>query len=266
MMKRLLIGLAISFAGAAVAAAADLPVYYKAPPPPMWTWSGFYIGGNIGGKWADSSGHADMAGATGFGITTPAGSLPFSSTTSSTAIGGGQAGYNWQTGPYVLGLEGDIDAHNWHVTRTAVGPPPLPGVFIPGDFFTASSHWQASLRGRIGYAWDRTLIYATGGAAWTNVSVGTNFIATNTFPGTGASDSATLGGATVGGGIEYAFWHNVSLGVEGRYTWYGSHTYNGGTVAAISSGGATPTFVFAPATQTLSLNTAEVMGKINWRF
>jgi len=205
-MKKLLLASAISLAAVTGASAADLPILTKAPPvaPPVYTWTGFYLGGNVGGKWASTSDSPYVTGAAGFGVTTPSGTLPFGTTTAGTFIGGGQAGYNWQIGHIVLGVEGDIDAQHWSTTRTA-GPPPLAGMFVTGDNFTATSNWQASLRGRIGYVWNRTLLYVTGGPAWTNVSVGTNFVAIRTarvaFPASTATDSATLTGATVGGGI-----------------------------------------------------------------
>jgi outer membrane immunogenic protein len=263
-MKKFLLATAALGTLALPAMAADMAPapYYKAPiPVPVCIWCGFYFGGNIGGKWADTSDSVFMAATSGLGGTTPAGVLPFGSTTTGTFMGGGQVGYNWQVGTIVYGIEGDVDAHHWN-TFHAAGPFPLPGEFVPGDSFTASSDWQASLRGRLGYTWDRALLYVTGGVAWTRVSVGTNFIASGGFPAALAIDSAILTGGTFGGGLEYAVTNAVSLGVEGRYTWYGSHTYNGGTVAAFGFPPAGP-FVYAPASQNLSLNTAEVLGKIN---
>ena len=108
------------------------------------------------------------------------------------------------------------------------------------------------------------MIYATGGAAFTNVTVGTNFIAIGIFPATLASDSKTLVGATVGGGLEYAFTNNFSAGIEGRYSWYGSQTFNGGLLATVFTP-ATGAFTFAAASQTYKLDTFEVMGKLNFK-
>ncbi len=268
-MKKAALGIiAIAMLIGTPALAADMAV--KAPPaaPAPWSWAGFYFGGNIGGKWADTSGSAFMGGATGFGITTPAGTLPLSAATTGTFMGGGQLGYNWQVGAVVFGLEADVDGHDWSTTRTAAGTG-LPAVFVPGDNFSVDSQWQASLRARLGYAFDHTLLYVTGGPAWTGVNVNTNFIATTAgafnFPASSASDSRTLTGGTIGGGIEYAIVKNWTIGLEGRYTWYGSATYNGGSVAAIAGGRNGP-YVLAPATQTLSVDTAEVLGKINFKF
>jgi opacity protein-like surface antigen len=85
------------------------------------------------------------------------------------------------------------------------------------------------------------------------------------FPATVVSDGATLFGLTVGGGFEYAFANHRSFGLEARYTWYGTHTFNAGTLA---TQGFPPNGLFstALATQTLQLNTVEVMAKLNWKF
>jgi outer membrane immunogenic protein len=262
-MKKVVL-LAATIAGliATPALAADMAL--KAPPravPETWSWTGWYVGGNVGGKWADTSGSAFMGASALGAATSPAATVPFASDTATTVIGGGQLGYNWQTGPTVLGLEGDFDAQHWREMRTLTGT--VPGFFIPGDNFTTQSNWQASIRGRLGYALDRNLLYVTGGAAFTNIKVGTNFIVSGIFPASSASDSKTLVGATFGGGLEHAFTRNWSVGIEGRYTWYGSQTYNGGAVATIFNG---TTFAMAPATQTIKLDTAEVMGKINYHF
>jgi outer membrane immunogenic protein len=243
--------------------AADLPV--KAPPvttpAPVFSWTGFYVGGNIGAKWATTSSSVNVAPATALGSALPSGALlPLSSTTRSSFIGGAQVGYNWQTGPVVFGIEGDFNVNDWKTTQVlnnfAVGT-----VFVPGDSFTIDSQWQASLRGRLGYAWDRLLIYATGGVAWTDVKAQAYFIPFEGAPATSATSRATLTGGTIGGGLEYAVWDHVSLGVEARYTRYGSHTFDGGTLAL----GVAP-FVFTPVTQTIKPNTVEIIERLNWRF
>jgi outer membrane immunogenic protein len=179
-------------------------------------------------------------------------------------VGGGQVGCNWQAAGsnWVFGIEGDADWQRWSVSRT-LGPSVSP--FVAGDIFDIRSDWQASARGRIGYAFDRTLFYLTGGAAFTNVKVGSNFIPIGIFPATVASDSKTLLGATVGGGFEYAFTNNWSFGVEGRYTWYGTQTFNAGTVATFAVPGAAVTFLTAPATQTIRLDTFEATARLNYK-
>lgn len=251
---------ALSAVSVGIADAADMPL--KAPPmaAPSCVWCGWYIGGNVGGKWADLSDSTFVSPATGPGGASGPGTLAFGTSSAGTFIGGGQLGYNWQNGPMVFGVEGSIDGQHWRKSFVAGPAPGFP--FVAGDSFSATSNWEASFRGRLGYAWDRTLLYATGGIAWTRVSDNTNFIATGGFPASSASDHATLAGGTLGGGLEYAVTNNVSLGVEGLYTWYGNHTFNGGTVATVGFPPGGP-FTSAPASQTVNLNTAEVMATLN---
>jgi outer membrane immunogenic protein len=275
-MRKLLLvgGVGLALAAIAPAHAADLgaPVY-KAPPPavapvPVFSWTGCYIGANIGGKWAQTSGSVDIPAATGLPGTTPASSFILDADHGSSFVGGGQAGCDYQAGAVVFGIAGDGDAQHWSTTRTVTAP--AADLFAPGDTFKLSSRWEASLRGRIGYAFDRVLLYATGGVAWTNVRLDTDFIATTRdqfpLPGTVISDSKTLTGATAGGGIEFSIWNNLSFGVEGRFTWYGNHTFNSGLLATKGAEDNGPVFTFAPVTTTVKLHTAEILGTLNWRF
>ena len=262
MRKLFLIALSSAAVLAAPAMAADMKV--KAPilaPPPAFSWTGCHIGGNIGGKSATTSGSVDVAAATGPAGATPASSFHLTDTTSGSFIGGGQLGCDYQGGWWVIGAEGDADWQSWSQSRT-VGLAP-PALFVTGDTFDVSSKWQASLRGRAGIAMDRVLLYATGGVAWTNVTVGTNFIVSGVFPSTVVSDSKTITGVTGGAGFDYAMTNNVIFGLEGRYTVYDSQTFNSGLLATSTLRGL---FTFAPATTTLKLNTAEVLAKINFKF
>jgi outer membrane immunogenic protein len=267
-MKKLLTGsiAAIAMAATAPAFAADMAARYTKAPAPVavmaYNWTGCYIGGNLGGKWGNTSTDvlipataASAAATASFGRDTSDG----------TFIGGGQIGCNWQApgSNFVFGIEGDGDAQRLRqsrVIRTTVPP------FVAGDTFDIRSDWQASIRGRVGYAWDRWMLYATGGVAFTEVRAGANFIATGIFPATIAADTKTLVGATVGVGAEYAITNNWSLGVEGRYSWYGDQTFNAGSVAAVALPAAAPVFLFAPATQRLRVDTFEVTGRLNYKF
>jgi outer membrane immunogenic protein len=250
------------------AMAADLPVKARPMVPVVtaYNWTGCYIGVNGGGKWARTSGSVNVGPTgTGVGLGAP-GAVLFGSETSATGIFGGQVGCNYQPmgSNWVFGIEGDVDWHRWSRSNRLVGAQPFP--FVADDVYDFRSRWQASVRGRVGYAWDRWMLYATGGAAATNVEVGTNFIAIGIFPATVLSDSKTVWGPTVGLGFEYAFWSNLSFGLEGRYSWYGSKTYNAGLVATVFTpniGAAGGTFTFAPATQTVKLETFEIMAKLN---
>ena len=183
------LGLAALIATPAMAADLARPApAYKAPPPPViFTWTGCYIGGNVGGLWVHREFTDRLVGDPFFGQT-------FTSNTS-TVIGGVQAGCNYQfAGGFVVGIQGDYD---WAGNGNN-GDNTFFFNRVSGSF---NSKNLASVTGRVGYAWDRFLGYVKGGGAWER----DNF--TLTFP-TGAVaslNSNTRSGWTVGVGGEYAF-------------------------------------------------------------
>jgi outer membrane immunogenic protein len=268
MKRTMTLGIGIAALAALPAFAADLatrPVY-KAPVavPVAYNWSGCYIGGNVGGRWAESRDTVTtgVAPAVAPFAAVPGATATFGNDTSEGQfIGGGQIGCNWQAAGsnWVFGVEGDGNVGRVRQTRTLGGAPTLP--FLAGDTFDFRTDWQASARGRIGYAWDRWMLYATGGASFTEVRTVANYIASAGVAAESFSDKKTIVGATVGGGLEYAISNNWSLGVEGRYTWYGRETFNAGPVTI-----GPPPLQFAPATQSLRLDTFEVTARLNYKF
>jgi outer membrane immunogenic protein len=158
-----------------------------APPIQLFDWSGFYVG--INGGWGWGSSRFDFVGS-GLGTTGD-----FRTTG---GLIGGTLGYNYQFGQAVLGLEADLD---WARLR---GSAPCPG----GGVCQTQVGWLGTVRGRIGYAFDRFLPYLTAGAAFGNVRA--------TIPGIGTAD-ATKAGWTVGGGIEYAVNRTWSIKAEYLY-------------------------------------------------
>lgn len=185
------------------AMAGDLPMRKGALPPApvlpeLYSWTGFYVGGQIGYSWAsDKTSFVALNGALA--------GVAFDYNTDG-VVGGGHAGFNYQMGGFVIGVEGDVEA-----------------VDAKGGFNSAlgigrvSRDWQASIRGRLGFALDRFMIYGTGGGAFTEY----NYRLSN--PATGLSETAQTqrGGWTAGGGLSYAFSNNLIGGVEYRYTDYG---------------------------------------------
>jgi outer membrane immunogenic protein len=252
-MKKLLI------AGAALAGligtpslAADMAL--KAPPPPpvpVCTWCGFYVGLNVGasGQWVNNTNPIWQQVGSPLGFT-----APFNS--GSNIIGGGQAGYNWQLGAWVLGVEASIDAR--HKTATST----ITLSAIDQVNITQTEDWFGTARGRIGYAiGGNMLLYGTGGFAFGEVghSYQENRI---TVPGQNRmiSDSVTKGGWTVGAGVEYAVTKNVSIGVEYLYVDLGSDTLS---LPTATVGG-----LAFPASQTgpFKDRSNEITAKLNWRF
>jgi outer membrane immunogenic protein len=249
---------AVSLAGVGAASAADMAVKARPMPVAIYSWTGCYIGISGGGKWARARDAINVP------ATVPlAATAIYYDTEPDTWLIGGQAGCNMQSGNWVFGVEGDAHAQRWSSLFTLGAGNPVP--FVAGDQFGLRSDWQASVRGRVGYAMDRTLFYVTGGVAFTEVQSYSNWIPAGGFPGTIAYDRQVKFGGTVGAGIEYAWTNNFTVGVEGRYTWYGTDRFGGGSVAVFGFPPAGP-FVFANTYRDVRLDTAEVLFKANWKF
>lgn len=224
-MKKFLLAVASIVLGAASVQAADLAAqqYTKAPVmAPGYNWTGFYVGGNLGGQW----GNADLNTST---VSSPTGYFAASSVpavnaigaqgvNSSSVTGGFTAGYNWQLNHAVLGLEGDINYFGFKgsASGSALYPCCAPTGFTVSS--SVSADWLATIRGRIGFLAAPTwLLYATGGAAIAEVKGNFNF--TDTF--SAATESAAIRdtrlGWTAGVGTEYAFGGGWSLKAEYLY-------------------------------------------------
>jgi outer membrane immunogenic protein len=260
-MKRFVLTTAALLACAGGSAgAADLPVK-AAPAPADYSFTGCHIGANGGGKWGFERGTLYLAPATGPAGPTPAAASTFdtSQTAAGTAMGGGQIGCDYQMGYGVYGIEADGDWQHYGDQTT----------LAPGELVSFTTKWEASVRGRAGYASDRVLIYATGGVSWTSMNVLTNFAPYSAggvaFPGTLASDQQTLWGPTGGAGIEFLVTRNLIVGVEARYTIYQGQIFNSGSIATAGLPPAGP-FTFASATTPVRLATAEIMARVNWKF
>ncbi|PJG50979.1 porin family protein [Bradyrhizobium forestalis] len=178
MMKRLVVGAAALVAAGwtASAEAADLNYGQRAPytvnqPLNAYSWAGPYLGGNIGYEW---------------------GSVDNNPTKPSGFVGGVQAGYNFQNGPWVFGVEGDIQAAGADDT------------FAPWKF---SNPWFGTLRGRAGYAFSNVLFYGTAGLAFGELR-GQTF---------GWTESHTTAGWTIGAGAEVGLAPNWSAKLEYLY-------------------------------------------------
>jgi outer membrane immunogenic protein len=188
--------------------ASDLPTSKGPPPAPAYapfSWTGFYIGANGGYGWGSAG---DMTLSNNIGVSLP----PTAGPKPAGGFGGAQAGYNWQTGMFVLGAEADIQgaAINNNFTR-----------FLPAGGVNLNAKQDidmfGTVRARGGFAVDHFLIYATGGLAYANVDDRLVLSAG------GASATLTKNeiqvGAAVGGGVEYALNANWSIKGEYQYVW-----------------------------------------------
>ena len=274
----------------APAGAADIarPVY-KAPvvaPPPAFTWTGFYVGGHVGGiRGRDSfSAVRDVVfpGFVTLGGFAPAipglvlvpsrfGTVGGVSASDTSFKGGGQLGYNWQVGSFLLGLEGDA---SWTRIRAGVTQnvaDPFLIATLTGNY-TTEVDWTASLRARVGVTFDRVLLYATGGAAFAGGRVNSSFTLVNPITGifapipfsgtTTASSNFSDVGWTVGGGIEWAFANNWSIAGEYRHSDYGSH----GVTLANTDPAGPGSLGILPVTVSRHLKTDEATLRLNYRF
>lgn len=186
MKKSLLASVSLgALALATSAQAADIAAHpaYKAPAmaPAPWSWTGFYVGGNVGFARARTD------------VDSPTYILSSADSTQSGVIGGVQAGYNWQFNNFVVGLEGDISFGSLRGSTAITNG-------ATGDAINTAMNALGTVRGRVGLAFDRILIYGTGGAAFASLK---DEYSGPAFPFV-ASPSSTATGWAYGGGIEYA--------------------------------------------------------------
>ena len=207
MIRSILTACAFAFAIALPSFAADMPGRYREPAdagPAFVNWGGAYVGINAGYGWGQSDWNSSVT----TGTTSPAGGLF-----------GGTIGFNMQPGgAFVFGLEGDV-AGSWirDSNGTGSGICAAPGCQI-------QTGWFATARGRVGYAYDRALLYLTAGGAFGDVQMSA----------AGLSATADRAGWTAGAGLEYAILGPWSAKVEYLYADLGSASC-GGTTCGIAT-------------------------------
>ena len=210
-MRNHLVACAVAIALPAAAWGADYPV--KAPPvvpvaPLAYSWTGFYIGGNIGGAWAGNSGWTDSISG-----------LAWNNGNNGTFIGGGQIGFNYQFGNFVLGVEADADwAANNSNNAVGVVVPAVGTIAISGN-----DRWISTLAARFGVAFDQVLLYGKVGGGWVGAD---NFAITNVTTGTSIAglNGSTNSGWLVGAGLEWGFAPSWSVKFEYDYLGLNSRT------------------------------------------
>ncbi len=218
-MHKFLVALAATTALTSVAFAADLPAR-KSPPPvlapaPIFTWTGFYVGADVGGAWANDTVKVYNPGFI-------PGVRDFVNQNTNGIVGGLFAGYNYQlSNNIVVGVEGDIEATSLKANTSAYFDTLGPGLVVGTEQTSENRRWQGSARARLGYAAGNLLFYGTGGWAITGISRTYNWI---TLPNRTDSFSGTKSGWTLGAGVEYAFNPNWTARAEYRYTSYGAFT------------------------------------------
>jgi outer membrane immunogenic protein len=218
-MKRLLLTGALLLAVAAVSdrsLAADLPLKAPPAPVPVWGWTEFYFGLNIGEAYGKTSWCTDAAIAN----CATAGATPtdVASLSPMGVVEGGEFGYRWQAFDYlVLGVEGMLDGLSINKTVPSV---------IAGETHYTSFNSLESVTGQLGIAFtNRFLVYGKGGWAATDLHLDAN----NAIAGTDLSTFKWVGGWTAGAGVEYLLWTHLSIGVEYNY-----YQFNVGNITGLA--------------------------------
>jgi outer membrane immunogenic protein len=195
------------------ALATDLPprMPVKAPPPasavPVYSWSGLYVGGHLGYLWGRTRVEED-------------GVVIEDNARTNGVVGGMLAGYNWQIGVAVLGLEGDFGWSNAHGVGTL---PPIP--VTTRDPNRYDLRWTSHARGRIGYAFQNALVFAAGGLAVADLNFTEGAITTIFVPA--QSSGGKYFGWSLGGGVEWGMTPNLVSRIEYFYDNYGHKDYIG---------------------------------------
>jgi outer membrane immunogenic protein len=229
----ILLASVLTIGAAQSAFAADLPMKAPRAPAvaPVFTWTGCYVGGYVGGAWAAEDATSRDIDGYNYG---PGGGPPWSYSLDSSLIGGGTIGCNWQVGRWVWGLEGEAGYIN--VEGSRLDPNSL---FLPLDTEarTKIGDWYAIAAARLGWAWTRTLLYVKAGVAIADVEYGVNDpIFTGLDNTIFTRKSETQAALAVGGGIEYAL--GASWTVKAEYM-YLDFEANDTTCGVATIGGAT---------------------------
>ena len=233
--KKYVLAAAMSAFVVSGAVAADMPVY-KAPPPPVvvpppLTWAGFYIGINGGAVWnkikATTTDYAESCYDYGYDCYYNTYTGSHSKTKAGGTIGG-TIGYNWQGGPWVYGVEADLNWVSAKVSATRSFYDIGTGLGASGSL-SSEMTWLSTIRARLGYSWGPTMVYATGGVAFAGVKNSLSGTVCDNYYGPygyclggSASNSKTKTGWTAGGGIEHMFSPNWTFKAEALYVDLGS--------------------------------------------
>jgi outer membrane immunogenic protein len=207
-MKKLILAIVTFAAMTSVGLAADLPAKMPVKAPLVatpFTWTGFYVGLNAGYGWGHSKIFEDCEDCA------PNPIFPMGTFDPKGFIGGGQVGYNYQMNSLVLGVEGDFDYFGAQASGLGLSN---------GYIQTVRYHWFATTRGRVGWAVDKALFYATGGAAFADIFH-------SSLNPDGSQGSTTRAGWVAGGGIEYAVSPHWSVKGEYLYADLGTTVLHG---------------------------------------
>jgi outer membrane immunogenic protein len=238
-MKSVIVAVVALLASVSRVMAADMPVPQAAPVPPptyfpaYYNWTGIYLGANGGYGFGQS--RWSVAGVSSGNFSTNG------------FLAGGTLGANYQTGSYLVGFEGDID---WSNVQGSTSAATCATLGAPGATCQTKNTWLGTARARVGYAFDRLLVFGSGGAAFGGLQPVLN-------PGVVVFNPTPQLGWTAGAGVEYAFTDAISAKVEYLFV-------NLGTVACPVSTALTGCGPFTSHSFTFSENL--VRAGVNYRF
>ena len=262
-----------------MSSAAALPVLFAGPAmaaPQTYNWTGFYLGLNAGGVWTTGDqttivpcteplfvGYLCAAGLGEAANAAAVGAAGSGSLSGSGFTGGVEVGYNLQNGATVYGVEVDFESLRPASTLKVGAFPVLGAGFAAGTPFTVASRVSAdtlfTARGRLGWTFDRVLVYGTGGLAVTRLDTGYSYNDSNGGFGAWSGGGNKLGW-TGGAGLEYALSKGWSVKAEYLYVKFGSVTAAQGVVTA-------PPFGYSNALSTSTDLTAQIArAGVNYKF
>ena len=216
------------------------PPVYQPPVVPVFSWTGFYLGGNLGAGWSNGN------------LTDSVFGVNWSANNNATFVGGGQVGANYQFNSFVVGVEGDFD---WFANNNNSAAVTAFGTTVQGS---NNGRWLTTLTGRLGYAAGTVLFYGKGGGAW----VGSNNITvTNVATGSAVSfsNNNTNTGWTAGAGVEWAFYNNWTARIEYDYVGLSNAAFTVPATSPILAGD-----VFTTNNRNVQLVTVGINYLFNW--
>jgi outer membrane immunogenic protein len=217
MKKFVLVGAALAALLVTPAMSADMPAKAPSAPsyvPPAPSWTGLYVGANIGYMWAKTTGNFAP-----FNTQFPW-DAPYNS-----AFGGAQVGFNWQFYQFVIGVEASLDGNINGKRGSTVGNSLAgPCGFPPSTSCQANIAYVSSVGGRLGWTpWSQWLFFAQGG--WANADISTNGLINGTNTVFSPTSTHRQNGWFVGGGVDFAITPIVSIGVDYKHYDFNSDTH-----------------------------------------
>ena len=225
MRRSILLAAACAIVSVQAAYAADMPT--KAPayaPIAMYNWTGFYVGGQVGGGWFSSQ-TTDVDATTSF----PAGFVQ-GTIDGNGLLGGGYAGFNYQINQFVIGIDGDYSWADLKGSGSDISP-----INLGTTTHDEEVKWIATVTGRVGYAVNNWMFFGKGGWAWAGFDGNSSTMNVAGVNTSNATSSETRDGWTLGTGVEWGFLPHWSAKLEYDYVKFNTSNFNA-TLTNVATG------------------------------